>query len=145
MTRKSSGEMTSRPVIEALVATIAGARTRAWKEATWKAFKFHSRLQGSPRAYLTLLRHFTFVPDAYVVGVQDHRLDFFEVEIYNPMTTAKLQAYAVLAINLAYYDIDFSVFVVNKYGHINEVDLLPHYRDWLKKRTAARATPKGTA
>lgn len=74
-----------------------------------------------------MLTAFRFEPDAYALDVKAGFLHFFEIEVYNPMTTAKLKAYGRLMMNLNYYGIEFAVLVVNKYGHINTVDLLPYY------------------
>jgi hypothetical protein len=129
MTRSPRGEILSQSVVERLGRAIPDLRTARWRDAALKELTYGVRHLGSPRDFASLVREFAqFVPDAYRIDRDARCLHFFEIEVYNPMRHAKLHAYGKLQTDMAYYGIDFGVYVVNKYGHINRVDLLPVLR-----------------
>jgi hypothetical protein len=90
-----------------------------------------------PREFVEHVRRFNkYIPDAFIIDKAEMLLHFFEIEVYNPMTNGKLEAYGWLTTDMAAHGIDFGVYVVNKYGHINRVDLLPHYVRALQRARA---------
>lgn len=124
---KPRGEILSGTVLAALQDTYQDVRTGAWRQAVWDAFRFHSRHEGAPADFLEILRRLRLEPDAYAISKDEHWLHFFEIEVYNPMTNHKLEMYGKLALEMDYYRIEFGVLVVNKYGHINEVETPPYF------------------
>ncbi len=116
-------------VLEALTTTYPEIQRLDWKSTTFEAFigdEDEDEIFG-------LLEAIKFIPDGYVVDPKERELYFFEVEIHSPMSGEKLRTYGKMAIDLAYYDINFVVMTINKYGHIQAVDLLPYYADWLQR------------
>lgn len=87
--------------------------------------------EDDPGEFYEMVMGLNLVPDAYAIHLDERELVFFEVEVTHPMKASKLQAYGKFAIDLAGLGIGFGVLAVNKHGHINEVDLLPHYASWL--------------
>jgi hypothetical protein len=80
-----------------------------------------------------------FVPDGYIIYPETRELHFFEVEVTSPMSKEKLESYGAFVGTMHTYWVDFEVYTVNQHGHINRVDLLLHYGDWLLKRRAEAA------
>lgn len=68
------------------------------------------------------------VPDAFAFYGGGKMVDIFEVEVTSGLTEAALADYAALVVDLSFYDIEARLFVVNRFGHINEVDTIPWYR-----------------
>lgn len=131
MPRTASGEIQSSHILAALRAHAPGLQVGKWRAAARDAFLMASRRGGSPRGFADTIARVRMEPDAFVIDKAARSLHFFEIEVYNPMTRAKLQTYARLVTDLDSFEIEFAVYVVNKYGHINPVDLLPHYVEWL--------------
>lgn len=126
--RQVSGETLSEPILLALQASIPTVRTGRWREAAVAELTLGTRRHGLPRDFVETVRAFKkFIPDAYLIDKEERCLHFFEIEIFNPMREAKLDAYGWFATDMAGFGIDFGVYTVNKYGHINRVDLLPYY------------------
>lgn len=118
--------------MKALQAQYPEVRRGRWRPHVLATFLMRSRRDGMPRAFSEMVRDFRMEPDAYVVNSDEGFVHFFEVEVFNPMEDRKLDAYAKLQIDFAAFGVDFQVLVVNKYGHINTVDLLPYYARWLQ-------------
>lgn len=125
----ASGEILSGAILAALLKQHPEVRPAAgWRDAAAAALTLGARRHGLPRDFVSTVRAFRrFVPDAYALDRTARELHFFEIEVYNPMTSAKLQAYGRLQTDMAAFGVDFQVLVVNKYGHVNRVDLLPYY------------------
>ena len=137
MGRQAGKEILSSHVLDWLREAVPHLRTGRWREAAVRELTWGVRRLGPPRDFAALIRGFrAFEPDAYVVDRAERDLHFFEIEVYNPMAHDKLLAYGKMQTDMAYYGIDFGVYVVNKYGHINRVDLLPYYAEWLTEVAA---------
>ena len=134
MGRQAGKEILSCHVLASLRESIPTLRTGRWRDAAVRELTLGVRRLGSPREFVALVREFrAFEPDAYIVDRAERDLHFFEIEVYNPMAHDKLLAYGKMQTDMAYYGIDFGVYVANKYGHINRVDLLPYYAQWLRE------------
>jgi hypothetical protein len=118
-------------ILLALCNTYPEVQRQGWRLATITAFAALDDVQACDGDFEALVRELRYVPDGYVIGPSE--LHFFEVEVHSPMSAAKLRAYGHFAIGCAFYGISFAVFSVNQHGHINEVDLLPHYAEWLEE------------
>ena len=118
-------------VLSALLDSYPEVKTANWKTDALKEFSQHE--DSGPLS--DVLSEMNYLPDAFSIHKENDLLEmtFFEVEIHSPMAGDKLRSYGKFAIDLGYYDVQFSLMTVNKYGHINEVDLLPYYADWLRK------------
>lgn len=141
MPKQPSGELLSGPILQALMDKHPEIQKGRWRRAVWTAFRWRSRFGGSPREFMEGLTAIRMEPDAYVINLAEPSLIFFEVEIYNPMRDAKMLQWGRLALDLDYFGIAFSVLVVNKYGHVNEVPVYEHYAQRVEqsKRDAANA------
>lgn len=124
-----------QPVVDTLLASIPGTRTRGWREAVLTELPCTE--DEDSEDFRAVVLALTLIPDAYLINKDERELHFFEVEVTSPMSLAKLQAYAVFLTVMDYYRVEFAVFTVNQHGHINQVDLLPHYWDWLKRQQQA--------
>jgi len=123
--------VTSEVVLLALKDTFPEVRAGRWREAVIASFLFRSRQGGAPRDFVRMVETFRFEPDAFAIYKGEGALSFFEIEIYNPMTDEKLEAYGKLVTDLHFYGIALEVYTINRYGHMNQVDLLHHYARWL--------------
>ncbi|SHN40534.1 hypothetical protein SAMN02787076_06273 [Rhizobacter sp. OV335] len=86
-----------------------------------------------------MVREQRLIPDGYVVSRDERFLHFFEIEIYNPMTRAKLESYARMMVDFDSFGFEFAVLSVNKHGHITPVDLRMHYFNWLSRMAERQA------
>jgi hypothetical protein len=132
---RPASSVTSGAVLQALKQTLPEVRSGRWREAVLSAFLFRSRQGGAPRDFVALVNGFRYEPDAYATYKSDGGLSFFEIEIYNPMTDEKLEAYGKLVTDLHWHGIALEVYTINRYGHMNQVDLLPHYVRWLEAQS----------
>ncbi len=130
--RRPSGETLSAPILSALQTQYPEVKTGGWRRAVRAALSEHLHREGIPQDFNEMVEAFRFEPDAYVVNAEEAFVHFFEVEVYNPMTAEKLRSYGRLMIDMEFHGIEFAVLVVNKYGHINTVDLLPYYAESLR-------------
>ena len=117
-------------VLLALIVQYPEIQTAEWKNRVVEFMTPSDEEFDEPGRFAEIVRELPLIPDGFVMN-SPKELIFFEVEITSPMSESKLHQYGKFAIDIANFDIGFSVLVVNKYGHINEVDLLPHYAAWL--------------
>jgi hypothetical protein len=117
-------------ILDVLTTTFPEIQTKNWRAAMLKAFQGHEDFEGLQVA----IERMDLLPDAFVIFKEEDEegIIFFEVEVHSPMSGDKLRTYGKFLIDLAFYDVRFSVITVNKYGHANTIDLLPYYRDWLR-------------
>ena len=116
-------------ILSALIQTYPEIKTSNWKASALKSFANREDAE----SVASVINDVDLLPDGFVIDDDEDGLLFFEVEVHSPMSGDKLRKYGKLAIDLACYEINFSLLTVNKYGHINKVDLLPYYADWLKR------------
>lgn len=116
-----------------------------WREAVVRAFADNDGDIGMPGELRSMVGALRLEPDAFEIIAEPRELVFFEVEVYNPMSDDKLRSFAKLAIDLDSHGVAFSVQVVNKHGHINEVDLRWHYAGLLRRDREARSEPEPSA
>lgn len=134
MAGESKSWVTSGQILAALQETHSEVQTKHWKNAAWKALRWRSR-ESYPEEFIALLRGFRYIPDAYAVSSENRSIDFFEIEVTHPLPKHKLDAYVDLWMDFDYYRIEFTVYVVNRYGHITPLDLQGMwYRDLAKRR-----------
>ena len=99
--------------------TIPGFSIRGFKDAVGKLCGMKAR---ESREWMPKI-----VCDGYVIDWNERRIDVFEVEDTHRITDKKLAQYAMLAVSLEEYEIMMELFVVNRYGHINKIELMPYY------------------
>jgi hypothetical protein len=119
-------------VLALLLESIPKSETLRWRDRVAQTFVGSPELESLDDDFWDCLRGVPCIPDAYVLNKDEQRIDFFEVELTSLMSDTKLQAYGRFMAELDYYGLNFSLFTVNQHGHINEVDLRPHYVAWLK-------------
>lgn len=121
-------EILQEQVLQLLLQTYPNLKRGQWRQEVMQAF---GGLEGADilRGCVEGLR---YEPDAYAIEKELGELVFFEVEVTSTLKLEKLQDYAAFAIELAGI-VTFAVMTVNKHGHINEIDLLPHYQSWLEE------------
>lgn len=83
-------------------------------------------LEAFPQFPLELDR-FTRIPDAFAIYPDRLRVDLFECEVTHPLSRSLVWDIADLWLALDIWGIEFEVFVVNRYGHINQFDLPKWY------------------
>ena len=121
------GDARQEQVLAALLMTYPALQTKNWRAAVAAAF------QDEDPDFLDMIGRQWIIPDAFAIHKELREIVLFEVEVHSPMSGDKLRSLGKLAIDCAYYGIQIAVMVVNKHGHVNPVDLLPHYRDWLAR------------
>lgn len=121
-------ETNQSDILRILTDTYPEIRRSSWRHCAIEAF---ADLEGGDniREAIQAVR---YEPDAFVIDKKARELLFFEVEVYSVLKKPKLQTYAAFSMELAGY-VTFALLTVNKHGHINTIDLLPHYADWLKE------------
>ena len=107
-----------------------------WKQSVLEAYRPLIAEDYEPDEFASYVRELNLVPDAYAMHTHLRELVFFEVEVYSPLSASKLKQYAKFMIDLAGFEIGFAVMVINRHGHINELDLMPHYASWLSEVAA---------
>ena len=70
---------------------------------------------------------FRRVPDAFAIYLPAMDVDLFEIEITSGLTPAALADYAALMVDLSFDYVTGRLFVVSRFGHINEIDTRPWY------------------
>lgn len=121
-------------MMKLLIEQTPGIQTKRWRQTVVQAFAGADCLDGDEDDFHDAVYSLRQLPDAFVVNRDQQFVHFFEVEITSPMSRAKLHSYAQMVAVFDYYHIEFAVFSVNQYGHINLVDLLPYYAQWLKSQ-----------
>jgi hypothetical protein len=121
-------EIMQEDILQLLLRTYPNLKRDRWRKATMEAF---GDLEESD-ILSECIQRLRYEPDAYAVEKDLRELVFFEVEVTSLLKRAKLQAYAAFAMELAGI-VTFGVLTVNKHGHINTIDLLPHYAAWLEE------------
>lgn len=66
-------------------------------------------------------------PDGYVIRQSEREVDIFEVEVTHAIPLSTMRDIFVLRGVLDSLDIEMRCYVVNRYGHINELDLSSWY------------------
>lgn len=119
-------------VLLALTNTYPELKRSQWRKDAKALLPIIQENEGFPNDFIDVINDMPLIPDAFVVNKDDLSILFFEVEIYSPMNQNKLMTYGRLKADLAAFGVCFCVLVVNQYGHINEVDLMPYYAEWLE-------------
>lgn len=121
-------EILQEQVLQLLLQTYPNLRRGQWRQEVMQAF------DDSDQAAIIreCVEGMRYEPDAYAIEQELGELVFFEVEVTSTLKRAKLQAYGAFAMELAGI-VTFGVLTVNKHGHINTIDLLPHYAAWLEE------------
>lgn len=83
------------------------------------------------------LSDFRRVPDAFVV--RDGDIDVFEVECTHPLPRETLADWCRLWSALDFHGIELALYVVNRYGHINQVNLMFYWQELCLVPHAPRA------
>jgi hypothetical protein len=73
------------------------------------------------------LRWFTRIPDAYAIRQDDREVDVFEVEVTHPIPLSTVRDLTRLWFDLDSMSVKMTCYVVNRYGHINVLDLRSWY------------------
>lgn len=121
-------EIMQEDILQLLIQTYPNLKRGQWRKEVVEAFgdtEESDLLQ-------ECVRGLRYEPDAYAIEKELGELVFFEVEVTSLLKRDKLQAYAAFAMELAGI-VTFGVMTVNKHGHINHIDLLPHYAAWLEE------------
>ena len=116
LTPQPSAGLTEHDVLIEALCLAHGAERRRLRPRIKEAFQ----ADGFPRLGV--------VPDAFRIELESRSLDVFEVELSSRLTTEKLNRYAELQVEFDFHEIVFRVFTVNRYGHINQIDLREYYR-----------------
>jgi hypothetical protein len=85
---------------------------------------------------------FTRMPDAFAIRVPQREVDVIEVEITHPIPHDTMRDLGRLWFELDAIDVLMRLFVMNRYGHINEIDLQAW---WYELRSDGVSIPPGTA
>jgi hypothetical protein len=125
-------EVTQEVVMRALQATYPNVQRGMWRTRVIDALCGELSDPDESDNLRESIMGLRYEPDAFVIEKDLGELIFFEVEVYSLLKQKKLQAYAAFSMELAGY-IKFALLTVNKHGHINAIDLLPYYADWLKE------------
>jgi hypothetical protein len=120
-----------KPMVDLLITTYPQLRTTRWRNAVEEAFREVAADVGIDEDFRPMLDGVPYIPDAYFCDVENNELHFFEVEISHLLSGEKLRAYGKFAIDLAAFGVNLALFTVNKHGHINAVDLVPAYGEYL--------------
>lgn len=123
-------------VLDALVATYPNLLRKGWRKQIVLSLPPTEDSDGDSDEFASFISDFELEPDAVALEPELREVIFFEVEVHHLMSDAKLKRYGKLAIDFLAYEIHFGLMTVNKHGHINEIDLLPHYGEWLKEVSA---------
>jgi hypothetical protein len=124
-------------VLHALCLQYPEIKRLRWRQAVLETMQALAEPEeDEPGEFMEFVMGLNLVPDGYAIHLDERELLFFEVEVHSPMSGKKLQSYGKFAIDLAGLGIGFGVLSVNKHGHINEVDLMPHYASWLAEVSA---------
>lgn len=129
---KKSRARGQQAALDAFLEDNPDARTQRWRNAVKRSFAALEDVAAFQDDFHGMLDKIRFVPDAYIINTAENYLHFIEVEVFSPMSPRKLQHYGKMAIDLNFYGIDFGVYTINQHGHIEAVDLLPHYVAWIK-------------
>ena len=121
-------EIMQEDILQLLLQTYPNLKPGQWRKEFMQAF---GDLEESD-ILRECVERMRYEPDAYAVEKELGELVFFEVEVTSLLKRAKLQSYAAFAMELAGI-VTFGVMTVNKHGHINHIDLLPHYAAWLEE------------
>ncbi|MGJ7497511.1 hypothetical protein ACSFA8_20885 [Variovorax sp. RT4R15] len=120
-------------VLDALIATYPHLLRKGWRKQIALSIPPTEDSDGDAEEFAAFISDLELEPDAVALEPELREVIFFEVEVHNLMSDAKLQRYGKLAIDFLAFEIHFGVMTVNKHGHINEIDMLPHYGAWLKE------------
>jgi hypothetical protein len=129
-------------VLSLLLESIPTMQTKRWREGVREAFRDSPEVVHAEEDFWDALSGFNYLPDAFVVDREAMRLDFFEVEITSLLTKTKLEAYSEFVTLMHYYGIEFSLFSVNQHGHINQIPLMDHFVDWMKRNLVKAPEPQ---
>ena len=89
--------------------------------------KLIANLEGAFPGVCDDLRWFRRIPDAYAIRVEEREVDIFEVEVTHPIPLSTVKDLAGLWFDLDSLDIEMACYVINRYGHINRLDLCAWY------------------
>lgn len=117
-------------VLDALVKTYPNIQRHGWRSKIMEAFAGHAEAHEMQIS----LERVRYEPDAFAIDMEHSEVVLFEVEVRSVLKRQKMQAYAALMIELA-GAIKVVLLTVNQHGHINAIDLMPHYADWLQENT----------
>lgn len=70
---------------------------------------------------------FNRVPDGYVIRKESREVDLFEAEATHPLSKRATEDICRLWFDLDGASIRLSLYIVNRFGHVNQVDLEPWY------------------
>lgn len=84
---------------------------------------------------------FDCVPDGIVIDAEDRRIDLFEAEVTHPIPRSAMWAICDLWVACDNAGIALNLFVVNRYGHVNQMDIAPWYLALLQERTEQQPWP----
>lgn len=132
-TTKTKTSVKQAHVLDALVAAYPNLIRKGWRTKILEQLPPIDSSDFDEEEFAEFVREFSLEPDAVAIEADLRELIFFEVEVHNLMSDQKLKRYGKLAVDLISFDITFGLMTVNKHGHINEINVLPHYAAWLKE------------
>jgi hypothetical protein len=132
-TTKTQTSIKQRDVLDSLLIAYPNLLRKGWRQQIRLALPPLNDADGDAEEFNEFLDGFTLEPDAVAIDTDVRELIFFEVEVHSLMSDAKLKLYGKFAIDLIAFDIVFGLMTVNKHGHINAIDVLPHYVQWIKE------------
>jgi hypothetical protein len=128
----TGGRVKQEQVLQALCLQYPEIKRQRWRKTVCEVMQpIVDGAEDEDGEFEEMVMGLSLVPDGYAIHLDEQELLFFEVEVHSPMSTRKLRSYGNFMIDLAGLGIGFAVLTVNKHGHINEVDLMPHYASWL--------------
>jgi hypothetical protein len=77
-----------------------------------------------------------FCPDGVVIDREARRVDVFEVEVTHAIPQSTMWKICDLWVACDAHDIELNLFVVNRYGHIGQVEIGPWYLQLLAHHTS---------
>ena len=84
----------------------------------------------------------SFIPDAY--AVRPGEMDLFEVDISHVTSIKKLEDICLFYGRMYSFDVEVRLYMVNQFGHVNEVDLAEYYLQFCLAGCSGAADESGT-
>lgn len=132
-TTKTTTSIKQAHVLDSLLLAYPNLLRKGWRAQILHLLPPTDEADGDAEEFAEFVSGFDLEPDAVAIEPELRELIFFEIEVHNLMSDHKLKRYGKLAIDLGAFDIKFGLMTVNKHGHINEINVLPHYAAWLKE------------
>jgi len=72
-------------------------------------------------------RDLACIPDAWAIYPEDREVDIFEAEVTHPVSRNTMHELARLWFWLDAFNVRMNLYIVSRYGHVNQLDFLPEY------------------